>query len=330
MSNLPDTNFLNEHPMLIQEYAIYTPPIDEFFNSICEWIDNKVPGGYIYGVSRLGKSRAIKFWLSNLIEEKYDGRIVFFNMNYRDHQRPSEREFMTEILSAIDHKFQEGGRTSDKLQRVINHMCVRAKNCLTNHVILMIDEAQFMHDQEYKWLCTIQNEMDRLGFRFTVISVGSHELTYQHEIFAMAENAYLMSRFMVRNACFHGIRSHVELAYVLAGYDDESEWPKGSGLSFTHYFFPRAYKAGFRIGDSSTEMWEIFSDLAPSTLKKDLNVPMEHIAKSVEYLFRKNTSSNSLKVVFTKAILEEAIKQTGYEQHMHATGLIVGRKARSA
>jgi hypothetical protein len=330
MSNLPDTNFLNEHPMLIQEYAIYTPPIDEFFNSICEWIDNKVPGGYIYGVSRLGKSRAIKFWLRNLIEEKYDGRIIFFSMNYKDHQRPSEREFMTEILTAIGHKFQEGPKTFDRLQRVIKHMCVCAKNSQTNHVILMIDEAQFMHDHEYKWLCNIQNEMDRLGFRFTVISVGSHELTYQHEIFAMAESAYLMSRFMVRNACFHGIRSQLELEYVLNGYDIESEWPKGSGLSFTHYFFPRAYLAGFRIVESSVGMWEIFGELAPSTLNKNLNVPMEHIAKTVEYLFRKHANSDSLKVAFSKAILYEAIKQTGYEQHMHAISLIMGKKARSA
>lgn len=56
--------FKNVHPMILQEYAIYTPPIAEIFDVICEWIENKVPGGYIYGISRLGKSRAVKFWLN--------------------------------------------------------------------------------------------------------------------------------------------------------------------------------------------------------------------------------------------------------------------------
>jgi hypothetical protein len=77
-------------------------------------------------------------------------------------------------------------------------------------------------------------------------------------------------------------------------------------------------------------MWEIFLDLAPASLKKSLNVPMEHIAKSVEYLFRKNSDPNFLHINFDKAALEEAIKQTSYKQHMYAIGSIMGRKARSA
>ena len=188
------TNFLDEHPMLIQEYAIYTPAIAEFFKIICEWIDNRVPGAYIYGFSRLGKSRAIRFWIKSLISERYGNRIAFFDMKHKNHDRPSETTFLIELLMAFDHQLKKTGKTTDKYERVVNFMCCQARNQNTNYVVLMIDEAQFMHDQEYKWLCNIQNEMDGMGFRFTVISVGSHELTYQHEIFAMAESAYILSR----------------------------------------------------------------------------------------------------------------------------------------
>lgn len=320
------TNFLDEHPMLIQEYAIYTPAIAEFFKIICEWIDNRVPGAYIYGFSRLGKSRAIRFWIKSLISERYGNRIAFFDMKHKNHDRPSETTFLIELLMAFDHQLKKTGKTTDKYERVVNFMCCQARNQNTNYVVLMIDEAQFMHDQEYKWLCNIQNEMDGMGFRFTVISVGSHELTYQHEIFAMAESAYILSRFMVRSYAFNGIRNSKEMEYVLKGYDEDSEWPVGSGKSFTAYFFPRAFKAGFRISETADDLWEIFFELAPASLKNKLNIPMEHIAKSVEYIFRELSGPEVLHVPIEKAWLTKAVKQTGYEHHMHAVGLIVGRK----
>jgi hypothetical protein len=325
-----DSITLLEHPMLTQEYAIYTPPIAEFFNVICEWIDNKVPGGYVYGMSRLGKSRAIKFWMRLLIQERYQGRVAFFHMHYRQHERPSELLFLGELLSALENIFETHGTKAEKFKRTINHMCTRAQNLKTNYVMLMIDEAQFMHEQEYQWLCNIHNELDRLGYRFTVVSVGSHELTYQHEVFAMAESAYLMARFMVRSQMFHGIRNQAELEYVLNGYDEQSEWPEHSGISFTQYFFPRAFKAGFRIADVSECMWNIFVDLAPERIQKYLNIPMEHIAKSVEYLFRELSFKNLLHVQINEDLIRKSIKQTAYEQHMYAISLVLGRNSKDA
>jgi hypothetical protein len=321
---------VQEHPMLTQEYAIYTPPIAEFFDVICEWIDNKVPGGYVYGMSRLGKSRAIRFWMTLLIEEKYQGRVAFFNMHYRQHERPSEGLFLSEILAALENIFATAGNKQAMYKRVISHMCTRAQNLKTNYVLLMIDEAQFMHEQEYQWLCNIHNALDKLGYRFTVISVGSHELTYQHEVFAMADSAYLMARFMVRSQMFHGIRTAAELKYVLNGYDEQSEWPANSKISFTHYFFPRAFKAGFRIDEISEQMWEIFIELAPDNIKKYLNIPMEHIAKSVEYLFRVLSPGNPLHFTIEEDLIRKAIQQTAYQQHMYAVSLILGRKSKGS
>lgn len=318
----------NIHPMLTQDYAIYTPPIAHLFEVICEWVENKVPGGYIYGVSRLGKSRAIRFWFSQLIEDKYHGKVLFFYMNYKEHQFPTENMFITELLGALDHLFSQSGTKAAKYDRLINHMCTRAQNLQSNHILLMIDEAQFMHDQEYKWLCNIQNDMDNLGYRFTVISVGSHELTYQHEVFSMAESAYLLSRFMVRSEAFHGIQSLAELEYVLEGYDKHSEWPENTGISFTQHFFPRAFRSGFRIAEIAEDMWTAFIELAPSTLQNRLEIPMEHIAKSIEYIFRQLNSSDSLHIQIEKSLIIKAIKQTAYQQHMQAISLILGRKQR--
>jgi hypothetical protein len=78
----------------------------------------------------------------------------------------------------------------------------------------MIDEAQDMRDPEYRTICNLQNELDSLGFQLTVISVGSQELTYQHEVFIQTGDIHLIARFMVRDAPFRGIRDAAELRYV--------------------------------------------------------------------------------------------------------------------
>lgn len=320
--------FKNVHPMILQEYAIYTPPIAEIFDVICEWIENKVPGGYIYGISRLGKSRAVKFWLSVLIEEQYKGRIVFFHVVFKQHKDHSEKRFLQMLLSASGNMFAKVGTAGDMLQRLLDHLITNAINLETNHIVLMVDEAQFLLDEDYACLCNIQNGLDDLGYRFTVIGVGSHELTYRNEVFSMAEGVHLLSRFMVRNYCFHGIRSAEELRYVLNGYDEQSEWPENSGVTFTQYFFPRAFKAGFRIAEIADDMWKVYVELADDFLKEKLNIPMEHIGKAVEYIFRKLNSPDALHISIDNKLLTKAIKQTAYEQHMHAVGMVIGRKSK--
>lgn len=123
--------FKNVHPMILQEYAIYTPPIAEIFEVICEWIENKVPGGYIYGISRLGKSRAVKFWLSVLIEEQYKGRIVFFSRGFQTAQRPLRETVLTNAFISKWKYVCQGGhrrRHASETVRSLSHECHKSRN----------------------------------------------------------------------------------------------------------------------------------------------------------------------------------------------------------
>ncbi len=315
------------HPVFSQEYGLFTPPIDEFFDTVCGWIENHVTGGYIYGTPRLGKSRAVKFWIVRLIEEKFGDALPFFRMLYKRHNYASEARFFTEVLTSVGHHYTKVRDVDAALKRVVNFFCSRACNRGSNHVVLMIDEAQNMRDAEFGWLCNIQNEMDEKGYRLTIISVGSHELAYQHEVFTLGGDAHLMGRFMVRHARFHGIRSLDELAYVLNGYDEQTEWPEGSGYSYTKYFFERAFNAGLRIKNTAEDLWKIYVELAPPNSRRFLEVPMEHIAKAIEYLFR--TYGGPIadhRFVFEPAMLRTAIEQTGYRAHMRTISHISKQK----
>ncbi|WP_433964435.1 hypothetical protein [Tunturiibacter gelidiferens] len=101
------------HPMVRRAYALFTPPIDEFVNTLGEWIEDHVTGGYGYGVPRLGKSRAVKFWAGQILAERFHRRLALFRMTYKRHDRFSERDFLGELLDSTHHK-HPGAQTGNK------------------------------------------------------------------------------------------------------------------------------------------------------------------------------------------------------------------------
>src|ERR1035437_7634988 len=106
---LSSSTAIQDHPMYRGHYALFTPPINEFFSVVCEWIDSHVPGGYIYGPPRQGKTRAVQFWVERLLTERYGALLPFFRMNYKSHDRFSELAFLTELLHAGRHRFAYSG-----------------------------------------------------------------------------------------------------------------------------------------------------------------------------------------------------------------------------
>jgi hypothetical protein len=307
------------HPVVRGKYAVDTYPIEEFFEQLCVWIDSRVTGAYIYGFSRFGKSYTIEF-CKPLLSEKYHGLLPIFIFNFRDHKPFSESLFLMELLGASRHKYGTSGKKKIMMDRLVRLYATCARNCGGNHIILIIDEAQNMHDPAFETLKDIQNALDSLGFKLTVISVGSHELTYQHELFILTGSIHLVSRFMVHKARFRGTRDEEELRFALRGYDSPeiSEWPEGSGICYTEYFFPRAYREGFRIADSASHLWKIFLDLGPHKQNYRLEVPMEHIAKAAESVFRNYTDTQIATHGLEFDDLLAQVKASDYREHMSA------------
>lgn len=304
-----------EHPMLTQRYAIYTPAITHFIDTIGYWIEERAPGGYIYGMSRVGKSKAISNWVKREIREKFSSRVAVFTIICVSRKITSDTFFYNVIAYGLGINLRRNDPIN-ALDKIVNYMCASARESKSDYIVLILDEAQKLSDIEYTVLLDIQNQIERRKLQITFISVGTHELKYKHNLMLMNESAHLTARFMVRKAQFHGIAGSDQVAYILDAYDNHTEWPSGSGISFTKHFFTQAYDAGFRLSSMSEDMWEIYVDLAPEFLKKHLEVPMEHIAKAIEFLFRKFSLNDSADFQFTKHELYDAIVKTGYKNHM--------------
>jgi hypothetical protein len=304
-----------DHPIIRQEYAVYTPPINQMIETISSWVDRRVPGGYIYGASRFGKSRGVRFHVRRELELSFKSALPLVVWVRPSDMQKSERAFWHEILCASGFEFvmpdKPKGATESRYL-VQQRLMTIARDARTNYVILMIDEAQDLTFHEWRWLTGLQNKLDYYGFRFSVFSIGTQQLAYEHSLLGKSGNAHVAARFMVESTRFHGLSSVRELRYVLTGYDEDSEWPIGSGRSFHQYFSPKGFDEGQRLAATAKQFWAALRELVP----KSKEFPMQHIAFAVEGTLKRLAQGADWNELTSQQGWRDALTETSLHKHM--------------
>ncbi|WP_288841665.1 ATP-binding protein [uncultured Deefgea sp.] len=307
------------HCIVTKQYAVYTPPMHEMINLIGDWIDQQLPGGFIFGASRLGKTRCVQWHLIDVLEDRFKAAIPLVVWSRRPDSHLSEAVFWHQILLASQFEFSEPGRPIKRSQGAF--LCKQrfisiANNAQRNYVVLLIDEAQDLTLREWKWLVGLQNDLDFSGYLLSVISVGTHQLGHQYEYMASTGNAHIAARFLATHKQFHGLRSAEEVKYVLNGYDIDSEWPSGSNKSFLAYFSPKDFAAGRRLSCSASDLWMALNELTPATAKKYIEFPMQHIARTIELALFRLAQGEEWGAVTSYTSWLEGLAKTNFSDHM--------------
>jgi hypothetical protein len=310
------------HPVIRQEYAVFTPPMNDMIDTIGDWIDRRVSGGYIYGPSRFGKSRTVKWHLKTVLEERFKTVLPLVVWSRRD-SAMTEAEFWNALLGAAKFEFYDA--LKPKRRQIAKflfqqRLVTLASQARGNYVVLMIDEAHDVTLKEWKWLLGLQNELDDQGIRMSVFSVGSHGLTFQPDYFARTGDGHITARFFACDKRFHGIASPDELGYVMGGYDVDSEWPKNSGVSYLQYFAPDEFAIGMRLEHCKDAIWMAFDELTPQTVKLNkkipFEIPMQHLSHATERMLHRLASGEAWDQVTNYKSWLETISKTGFSNYM--------------
>lgn len=306
------------HCILTRQYAVFTPPIDEMVRQIGDWVELQNPGGFIYGASRLGKTRAVQWFLESVLQERFDEVVPLVVWNRRE-EAYTEATFWHAILKASKFRFVDPTKAPKRTagaQLCLDRFISIAMNAGKNYVVLLIDEAQQVTLKEWLWLTGLQNELDHKGFLLSVFSIGTHQLGYNHEFLASTGNAHVAARFMTAHARFHGIRSLEEFGFVLNGYDEDSEWPPGSHTSFLQAFAPTAFGSGKRLQAQVEAGWRALLELRPRQAANVTEFPMQHIARTIEQMLKSLAKGESWdKVTGYKGWLE-GLSKNNFSDHM--------------
>jgi len=232
---------VGSHPIDTGRYWLASDPINALLGQVHQWLAARAPGATVTGDPRLGKTRAIGYLARTLVDDRTGTVFPVFTVSGRDKRTASESVFYEDLLLDLGHGFVKG-TLPQKRERVVTFLteCV-ATTPARNRALLVIDEAQLLHEAQYRWLLDIYNALDRAGVALTVLLVGQSQLLDQRTAFYEGGQRQLIGRFMVHTFRFPGLQSAHAIRTCRVGYDTDSDHPPGSGWSYTRYFFPEAY-----------------------------------------------------------------------------------------
>lgn len=267
------------------QYTIPTKSILDLQNKVEEWIAMNDCGAIIYGESRVGKTRAIRY-ISQHLKHKYSSQLPIYTFTATDHI-PTQKTFYASLLASIGHEEPYKGTAVQMRQRLVHRIIVNALDTKYRRAVLFIDEAYLLNDKEYLWLIDIYNELNLHDILFTVFLFGTKELKEQKTGYISAGKKQIVLRFMVNEFEFKGITNERDAAICMASMDKPfrpTDWKESVILS--DFFFPIAYQDGFKLSAYAKDLWNAFETVKYENNIRTNQILMKYFIDAILYCMK--------------------------------------------
>ena len=236
----------------------------------------ELPGATVYGAQRSGKSAAINAIAASIRD--YFGHPVFVTivdlergLADRSHALTAEWLQQEGVLS--------NENTPARLRRRFNeHLTGKARDLDTDHILLIVDEAQNMTRHHYGSLISWGNVLSHKGYRVFTLLCGQPELSAAADGFANMNELQIVGRYFERMHEFLPIaQSDVKL--VIEGHERNVALPDGSEAPpAVAAIFPQEWNAGWRLSTWAPVLVEgIRMAAGKAGLPPDQRIPMQHL-----------------------------------------------------
>lgn len=286
-------SLLFDHPIIEREYCIPTPMLQRTYSVVRERVFAKRTGVYFYGAPRLGKSTCAAVIETTLRQEFPN--IYAKVVNLRRSLRPSETHIYRLILEAEHHKLAGRADPYKIFQNVLTDIIVQVKRRGGKQYVLICDEIQLLNEVDFTQLLALHNALASENIKMTTVSFGQPEILYRVNALLIQKQTQIIARFLSEPLAFETCSTLNEFRMLLKNYDEDSEFPNGSGWSYTRFFLPLAFSNDFRLGSYASKIWDAL--LKATGNKDDSNIPMEHLSATIEHLLISSRSQDGLPLI---------------------------------
>ncbi|QDQ82180.1 ATP-binding protein [Paraburkholderia megapolitana] len=309
------------HPLVTGNYRIATPAIETLYDLVGRCLRYRIMGALIYGPPRIGKTRAIEY-VRLLLAREYP-KMTSYHAQCEHKPRHAEGPFFANLLEAIGDHDPNAGSNPAKRMRVSLRIREAAARAGSGTVLLFCDEAQRYNENEYEWLRDVHDALDRQQIRLLTFLVGQQELLAQKTALQIARKTQIVARLMVEELAFYGIRDAGDVATCLNGYD-QTAYPEGTQWSFTRFYVPQAFDAGYRLVNDAAVLWKTFEAAHhKASLPGNLEIPMESFARAVEIALKDSELKDAPGYCPEASLWAHAVHHCGYVQSRHAIGRVL-------
>ncbi len=99
---------------------------------------------------------------------------------------------------------------------------------------------------------------------------------------------------------------------------------EGTPWSFTRFYVPEAFDAGYRLVSDARQLWQTFEAAHhKASLPGNLDLPMESFVRAVEIVLKESEIKDAPGYCPEPALWTHAVQHCGYIQSRHATGRVL-------
>ncbi|MGX2089652.1 AAA family ATPase [Xanthomonas axonopodis] len=305
---------MSTHPLLMRLRPPFaTRPIERMTNAILSAIDCEYRGIVIHGMARFGKSWAVRYLTSTsswLQDSFYSARISV----PKSHKR-TEGAFYSLWLDRFSMVLPERCTALQRQARLRNFLISKCQEYGGNLIVVFLDEAQRLFPDDYEHLCTLDNDLTDAGYMLFVVLVVQSDYTgtAMEKIYDGNPPPHVRGRYLVRRHEFGGLNGPEEIAHALGRMDDNSEWPEGSGCSYSAYFAKDAFSKGWRMRSHAEQIYQYAARLRTQAgLPVGWTWPMKSFEVCVNYLLTNVAAQRHDFTGFSDVDVYDALQAAGF------------------
>jgi len=259
-----------------------------------EWIEDRSPGGIIYGLQRRGKTQAVKY-IREQLKVKYNEELPIFFVPAKHKFTANEEVFYEWLLQWVGHQFPFTGKKNHKFDRLAKFLLEQGLSSKYKQIVMFMDEGQALLEAHYKWLIDLYNYLHEYHVMLIVLLVGQPELKTNKNTYVTEGSNHIVGRFMLKEHELFGAKSIADLQVCLKGYDT-IEYPEGSGWTYTRYYYPEAYAKGERLEKCAANLYEAIASVRQENgFGGKLEIGMQDLTSTIKYALIKYGADSKVK-----------------------------------